>query len=129
MPTSRTVIATDAAPKAVGPYSQGIVAGGLIFTAGQIPIDPSTGKLVEGPIEEQTRRVLENLKAVLEAAGSRLDRVVKVTVFMTDLSLFSRMNAVYAEFFGGSPPARSAIGVVALPLGAHIEMECVALAD
>ncbi len=129
MSSSRTAIATDAAPRAVGPYSQGIAAAGLVFTAGQIPLDPATGKLVEGPIEEQTRRVLENLKAVLEAAGSSLDRVVKVTVFMTDLSLFARMNAVYGEFFGGTPPARSAIGVVALPLGAHVEMECVALAS
>ncbi len=127
MTTTRRVIATEAAPKAVGPYSQAIVAGGLVFTAGQIPLDPATGKLVGGAIEDQTRQVLDNLRAVLEAAGSGLDRVVKVTVFMTDLSLFARMNAVYATAFPSDPPARSAVGVAALPLGAQVEMECVAL--
>ena len=129
LPKIRRVIATEAAPKAVGPYSQAIVAAGisLVFTAGQIPLDPATGKLVGGTIEDQTRQVLDNLRAVLEAAGSGLDRVVKVTVFMTDLSLFARMNAVYATAFPSDPPARSAVGVAALPLGAQVEMECVAL--
>jgi len=129
MTTTRRVIATEAAPKAVGPYSQAIVAAGanLVFTAGQIPLDPATGKLVGGAIEDQTRQVLDNLRAVLEAAGSGLDRVVKVTVFMVDLSLFARMNAVYATAFPSDPPARSAVGVAALPLGAQVEMECVAL--
>jgi 2-iminobutanoate/2-iminopropanoate deaminase len=129
LPKTRRVIATETAPKAVGPYSQAIVAAGviLVFTAGQIPLDPATGKLVEGTIEDQTRQVLANLRAVLEAAGSGLDRVVKVTVFMTDLSLFARMNAVYATAFPSDPPARSAVGVAALPLGAQVEMECVAI--
>lgn len=123
----RDVIATDRAPGAVGPYSQAIRTDHLVFTAGQIPIDPATGKLVEGTIEDQTRRVLDNLRAVLEAAGSGLDRAVKMTVFMTDLELFQRMNAVYAEYFPTAPPARSAFQVGALPLGAAIEIEAVAL--
>jgi len=118
MPTTRRVIATEAAPKAVGPYSQAIT---------EIPLDPATGTLVDGTIEDQTRQVLANLRAVLEAAGSGLDRVVKVTVFMTDLGDFQRMNAVYATAFSNDPPARSAVGVGALPLGAQVEMECVAL--
>lgn len=124
---TRDIIATDRAPGAVGPYSQGIRTDHLIFTAGQVPVDPATGDLVEGPIEDQTRRVLDNLKAVIEAAGSGLEHVVKVTVFMTDLGDFKRMNAVYAEYFPSSPPARSAFQVGALPLGAAIEIEAVAL--
>jgi len=123
----RHVVATDRAPGAVGPYSQAIRTDALVFTAGQIPLDPATGALVEGPIEAQTRRVLENISAVLEAAGSSLGRVVKMTVFITDLGNFQRMNAVYADFFPDAPPARSAVQVGALPLGAHIEMEAVAL--
>ena len=129
MAQTRLVISTDNAPAAVGPYSQGICAGNLVFTAGQIPLDPATGKMVEGTIEVQTRRVLENLKAVVEAGGSSLARVVKVTVFMVDLGDFARMNAVYGEFFQDEPPARSAFQVGALPLGAAIEMEAVALLD
>jgi 2-iminobutanoate/2-iminopropanoate deaminase len=125
---TRDIIVTDRAPGAVGPYSQGVRTGGLVFTAGQIPIDPATGALVEGPIEDQTRRVLDNIRAVLEAAGTGLDRVVKMTVFMTDLGDFARMNAVYAEYFPETPPARSAFQVAALPLGASIEMEAVASA-
>jgi 2-iminobutanoate/2-iminopropanoate deaminase len=124
---TRDIIATDRAPGAVGPYSQGIRTDLLIFTAGQIPVDPSTGQLVDGPIEDQTRRVLDNVRAVLEAGGSGLDRVVKMTVFMTDLGDFKRMNAVYAEYFPDAPPARSAFQVGALPLGAAIEMEAIAL--
>jgi 2-iminobutanoate/2-iminopropanoate deaminase len=124
---TRDIIATDRAPGAVGPYSQAVRTDRLVFTAGQIPIDPATGSLVEGAIEEQTRQALANLRAVLEAAGSGLDRVVKMTVFMTDLGLFKRMNAVYAEHFPSAPPARSAVQVVALPLGAAIEMEAVAI--
>ena len=129
MTAARDIISTDAAPRAVGPYSQAVRSGDLVFTAGQIPLDPTTGELVPGAIEDQTRQVLANLAAVLEAAGSRLDRVVKMTVFMTDLGQFKAMNAVYADLFPGDPPARSAVQVVALPLGAAIEMECVALAD
>jgi 2-iminobutanoate/2-iminopropanoate deaminase len=124
---TRDIIATDNAPGAVGPYSQAIRTDRLIFTAGQIPLDPATGKLVGGPIEDQTRRVLENVKAVLEAAGSGLDQVVKSTVFLTDFSDFQRMNAVYAEFFPDKPPARSAVQVAALPLGASVEIETIAL--
>jgi 2-iminobutanoate/2-iminopropanoate deaminase len=126
---TRDIIATDRAPGAVGPYSQAVRTDRLVFTAGQIPLDPATGTLVEGAIEAQTRRVLDNVRAVLEAAGSGLDRVVKMTVFMTDLKLFQRMNAVYAEYFPDAPPARSAVQVAALPLGATIEMEAVALVD
>jgi len=124
---TRDIIATDKAPGAVGPYSQAVRTDQLIFTAGQIPIDPATGELVGGPIEDQTRRVLDNVKAVLEAAGSGLERAVKMTVFLTDFSNFQRMNAVYAEYFPGSPPARSAVQVSALPLGADIEIEAIAL--
>ena len=128
MPLNRTVIHTDSAPKAIGPYSQAIRAGDFIFAAGQTPIDPATGNLVEGEIETQTRRVLDNIRAVLEAAGSGLDKVVKTTVFMTNLGDFARMNAVYAEYFPASPPARSTVQVSALPKGAAVEIECVAVA-
>jgi 2-iminobutanoate/2-iminopropanoate deaminase len=128
MSATRTVVSTDQAPAAVGPYSQAIRTGDLIFTAGQIPLDPATGSLVGGSIEDQTRRALENVRAVLEAAGSGLDRAVKMTVFMVDLGQFSAMNGVYAEFFPSDPPARSAFQVGALPLGADIEIEAVALA-
>lgn len=123
-----TPLHTDNAPKAIGPYSQAIRAGGLLFCSGQIPLDPDSMTLVEGDIQAQTRRVLSNLKAVLEAAGSSLDRVVKTTVFMQDLGEFARMNAVYAEFFPSAPPARSTVQVAGLPRGAGIEIECLALA-
>jgi 2-iminobutanoate/2-iminopropanoate deaminase len=118
---------TDRAPKAIGPYSQAIRAGNLIFCAGQIPLDPASMQLVEGDIEAQTRRVLQNLAAVLEAAGSGLGRVVKTTVFMSNLDEFTRMNAVYGEFFPANPPARSTVQVAALPRGARIEIECIAV--
>ena len=127
MTTTRQRITTDRAPKAVGPYSQGIRAGELVFTAGQIPLNPATGAVEGVTIEDQTRQALENVRAVLEAAGSGLDRVVKTTVFMTDLKEFQAMNAVYTTFFPTDPPARSAFQVVALPLGAKVEVECVAL--
>jgi 2-iminobutanoate/2-iminopropanoate deaminase len=127
MSWERTVVATDQAPAAVGPYSQAIRAGKLVFTAGQIPIDPATGKLVEGDIQVQTRRVLQNLQAVLEAAGTSLAKVVKTTVFLQDMGDFQAMNAVYAEFFPENPPARSAVQAAALPLGVDIEIEAVAL--
>jgi 2-iminobutanoate/2-iminopropanoate deaminase len=127
MTIERTIIATKEAPGAVGPYSQGIAADGFVFTAGQIPINPASGKVEATTIEDQTRQVLSNVDAVLRAAGSSLDRVVKMTVFMTDLADFQAMNGVYAGFFPADPPARSAVQVVALPLGVQIEMEAVAL--
>lgn len=127
--TAKEVIATDRAPAAVGPYSQGVKVSGaraFIYTAGQIPLDPATGKMVEGGIEEQARRALQNLQAVLEEAGASLADVVKTTVFLADMGDFKAVNGVYAGFFGDAPPARSAIGVAALPLGARIEIEAVA---
>jgi 2-iminobutanoate/2-iminopropanoate deaminase len=124
---NRNVIHTDKAPKAIGPYSQAIRVGDFIYTAGQVPIVPATGDLIAGDIEAQTRQALNNLKAVLEAAGSGLDKVVKTTVFMTNLGDFARMNGVYAEFFPSQPPARSTVQVAALPKGAMVEIECVAI--
>jgi 2-iminobutanoate/2-iminopropanoate deaminase len=123
---SREIIATDRAPAAVGPYSQGVRVDGLVFTAGQIPLDPATGQLVEGGIEAQTRQSLANLQAILDAAGSSLADVVKVTVFLIDMTEFKAMNGVYAGFFPDSPPARSAVQVGALPLGARVEIEAIA---
>ncbi len=120
-------VQTDAAPKAVGPYSQAVRANGFLFTAGQVGLDPATGKLVEGGVAAETRRVLANLAAVLQAGGSGLDRVVKTTVFLADLADFKTMNEVYAELFGGHRPARSTVQVAALPLGAQVEIEAVAL--
>ena len=124
----REVIQTDKAPKAIGPYSQAIRIDGLLFTSGQIALDPATGKLIDGDISAQTRRVLENLKAVLESGGSSLNQVVKATVYLTDLSAFSKMNEVYAEYLGHVKPARSTVGVAALPLGASVEIDLVAIA-
>jgi 2-iminobutanoate/2-iminopropanoate deaminase len=124
-----TVIHTSDAPKAIGPYSQALQVKGFIFTAGQVGLDPATGQLVEGGIEAQTRRVLDNLTAVLAAAGASLNHVVKTTVFMQDLGEFAAMNAVYAEYFTSpeSLPARSTVQVAALPRGARVEIECVAV--
>jgi 2-iminobutanoate/2-iminopropanoate deaminase len=123
----REIIITDKAPAAVGPYSQAVRVGGFVFTAGQIPLDPTTGQMVEGGIEAQTRQALTNVSAVLEAAGTSLANVVKTTVFLADIGEFKAMNAVYAEFFPGAPPSRSAVQVAALPLGARIEIEAVAI--
>ncbi len=123
----KEAVRSDAAPKAIGPYEQGILVGGFLFTAGQIPLDPKTGNLVEGGIVPQTRQVLENLKAVLEAGGSSLDRVVKATVFLRNMADFPAMNEVYAEYFGASKPARSTVAVADLPRGALIEIDLVAL--
>lgn len=120
---------TDNAPKAIGPYSQAIRANGFLFCSGQIPLDPATMQIVEGDIETQTRRVLSNIQAVLENAGTSFSRVVKTTVFMQDLGEFTRMNAVYAEFFTATPPARSTVQVAALPRNVKIEIECVALVE
>jgi 2-iminobutanoate/2-iminopropanoate deaminase len=121
-------VQTDNAPKAIGPYEQAIKANGFIYTAGQIPIDPKTGNFVEGGITAQTRQVLENLKAVLEAGGSSLDRVVKATVFLKNMADFAAMNDVYAQYLGGAKPARSTVAVAELPRGALIEIDLVALA-
>jgi 2-iminobutanoate/2-iminopropanoate deaminase len=120
-------VTTEKAPKAIGPYSQAIVAGDLIFCAGQIAIDPATGELVGGEIKRQTARVIDNLAAVLEAAGSGLDRVVKCTVFLADFAEFAAMNEVYGQRFGQHRPARSTVGTNALPRGARVEIECVAV--
>ncbi len=120
-------VETVSAPAPIGPYSQAVVHGGLVFASGQIPIDPATGALVEGSIEAQTERVIRNLAAVLEAAGSDLDRVLKTTVYVTDLALFARVNEVYARHFGDAPsPARATVEVAALPLGALVEMDAIA---
>jgi 2-iminobutanoate/2-iminopropanoate deaminase len=123
----RTIVATDGAPAAIGPYSQAIVANGLVFTAGQIPLDPETMKLVEGDISAQTERVLQNLAAVLAEAGSGFDQVIKTTCFLADLNDFAAFNAVYGRFLGNNPPARSTVQVAKLPMGALVEVECVAL--
>lgn len=127
MDNSRLVIATDRAPRAIGPYSQAIRAAGLVYTAGQIGLDPATGELVAGGVEAETRQVLENLRQVLLAAGSRLERVLKTTVFLRDMADFPKMNAIYATYFSENPPARSTVAVAALPRGAAVEIECVAL--
>ena len=123
----REAVQTDRAPKAIGPYEQAIKVDGFVFTAGQIPIDPKTGNMIEGGIAAQTRQVLENLKGVLEASGSSLDRVVKATVFLINISDFAAMNEVYAEYLGSSKPARSTVAVTELPRGALIEIDLVAL--
>jgi 2-iminobutanoate/2-iminopropanoate deaminase len=122
----RQPIKTDQAPKAIGPYEQAIRIDGFVFTAGQIPIDPETGNFVEGGIAEQTRQVLKNLKAVLEAAGSSMNRVVKATVFLKNMADFPAMNEVYAEYFSAAKPARSTVTVAELPRGALIEIDLVA---
>jgi 2-iminobutanoate/2-iminopropanoate deaminase len=123
----REVIATRKAPGAVGPYSQAIRVGDFVFTAGQLGFDPATGKLVEGGIEEQTRQVLRNITAVLEAAGSSLDKVVKTTVFLKDMGDFKAMNEVYGEFFANEPPARSTVEVANLIPGALLEIDAIAV--
>lgn len=123
----KKIVSTDKAPKAIGPYSQAIRTENLVFTAGQIGLDPGAMEIVEGGIEAQTRQVLTNLKRVLEAADSGLNFVVKTTVFLQSMDDFAKMNAVYAEFFPENPPARSTVAVAALPKGALVEIECVAL--
>ncbi|MBK6900279.1 MAG: RidA family protein [bacterium] len=125
---SRKVLASPQAPAAVGPYSQGIAAAGLVFTAGQIGLDPATGKFVPGGVVEQARRALDNARAVVEAGGATLADVVKVTVFLADMGDFAAFNEVYREFFTADYPARSAVGVAALPVGALVEVEMIAAA-
>jgi 2-iminobutanoate/2-iminopropanoate deaminase len=123
---SSRIVQTDAAPAAIGPYSQAIMAGGFLFTAGQIPLDPVTKQVVEGDIVAQTRRVMENLQAVLAAAGASWKDVVKTTVFLQDLNDFPRMNEVYSEVMGDARPARSTVQVAGLPRGVKVEIELVA---
>ena len=120
---------TDGAPNAIGPYSQAIKANGFVFASGQIPLDPARMEIVEGGIREQTKRVMENLRAVLNAAGSSLERVVKTTVYLKDLTDFSEMNEVYRSFFSDTPPARSTVEVSRLPRDVRVEIDVIALAD
>ena len=122
----KEIIATDKAALPVGPYSQAVRAGDLIFVAGEKGIDPSTGEIVPGGIEAETRQTLENIKAILEAADAAMSNVVRTVVYLTDIGEFARMNAVYAEYFTAEPPGRSCVQVVALPAGAHVEIEVTA---
>jgi 2-iminobutanoate/2-iminopropanoate deaminase len=122
----RRVIRTEQAPAPIGPYSQGVESASQLFTSGQVGVDPATGKLVDGGVEAQTRRTLENIKAIIEAAGGHLEDVVKVTIYLVDMQDFKAFNAVYAEYFPSQPPARSTVAVAALPAGARVEIEAVA---
>jgi 2-iminobutanoate/2-iminopropanoate deaminase len=124
---AKKIVHTDAAPSAIGPYSQAVIAGGVVYCSGQIAINSSSGELVTGGVAEQTRLVLNNLKAVLEAAGSGMEQVVKAGVFLKDLSDFNEMNGVYAEFFPENPPARACVEVSRLPKDVDVEIDCIAL--
>lgn len=123
----KEVISTERGPKAIGPYSQAIKAGGFIYTAGQIPFDPSTGQIIQGDVAAQTVRVLENLKAIVEAAGSSLDKAVKATVYLKDMNDFAAMNEAYARYFTKNPPARSTVEVSRLPRDVRVEIDLVVL--
>lgn len=125
--SEKKIVHPENGPKAVGPYSLGVQAGHLVFTAGQVGIIPATGEIIDGGVEAETRQALENVKAILEAAGTSLANVVKTTVFLRDINDFNKMNAIYGPFFPENPPARSAIQVAALPRGAAVEIESVAL--
>lgn len=125
---SKRIIATNDAPQAIGPYSQAVVMDGWLFASGQIPLDPATGQMVAGDVGAQTRRVLENLKAVLASGGSGLDRVVKTTVYLRDMNDFAAMNAVYAEYFPKDPPARATVQAARLPKDASVEIDLIARA-
>ncbi len=125
----KTVIATNRAPQAIGPYSQAILAGSFVFASGQIPTDPATGQFVKGGITEQTHQVMKNLAAVLEAAGASLDRVVKTTVFLIDMGEFAAMNEVYGSYFTSEPPARATVQAARLPRDARVEIEAIALVE
>jgi 2-iminobutanoate/2-iminopropanoate deaminase len=125
----KEIIATDRAPKAIGPYSQAVRVGNLVFLSGQIPLDPATGQLTDGPVQLQTERVLENIKAVLESAGLGLQNVIKTTVFLKNLSDFTHMNEVYARYFSSNPPARSTVEVARLPRDVQVEIDAIAVVD
>ena len=120
-------VATDDAPKAIGPYSQAVIANGLLYTSGQIALDPASGDLVQTSFDDQVHRVFRNLEAVLRAAGSDFSRVLKATVYLTDLGNFQNLNAIYADYFGAHKPARTTVGVSQLPKGAAVEIDLVAL--
>jgi 2-iminobutanoate/2-iminopropanoate deaminase len=117
---------TDRAPKAIGPYSQAVKQGSMVYTSGQVPLDPATGELVQGSFESMVRRVFDNLRAVLESAGAGFSDVVKATVYLTDLGDFQKLNEIYAEYFGDHKPARSTVGVAQLPKGARVEIDLIA---
>jgi 2-iminobutanoate/2-iminopropanoate deaminase len=121
----RTAVSTDSAPAAIGPYSQGMRVGDLLFCSGQIPLDPSTGELVKQDVEGQARRCLENLEAICAAAGGSLSNAVRCTVYLGDMNDFARVNEVYAEFFGDDPPARVAVAAAGLPKGADVEIDAI----
>ena len=123
---TKQVVHTDDAPAAIGPYSQAIKSDGFVFCSGQVPFDPKTMELVSGTVTEETRRCVENLRAVLEAAGSSLAQVVKTTIYVTNMDDFGEVNEAYGTFFESDPPARATVGVAALPKGARVEIECVA---
>ena len=124
---NRKIIKTDKAPAAIGPYNQAVISNGMIFTAGQIPLDPATGKLVDGDFKTRVTRVMDNVSAILQEAGTDLSNAVKMTVFLTDLGRFAEINDVFVKYFDGiEPPARSAVQVSALPLGVDVEIECIA---
>lgn len=127
MATVKNIIATDSAPRAIGPYSQAVRAGNLVFASGQIPIDPATGEFVPGGIAEQTEQVLHNLTAVFAAAGVAIDQVIKTTVFLADMDDFNAMNEVYGRFFGAEPPARATVQAARLPRNARVEIDAIAV--
>ena len=123
---TKTIVATESAPKAIGPYSQAVAFNGIVYCSGQIPLDPITGQIVEGDVAVQTERVLENLKAVLEAAGSSLEKVLKTTVFLNDMGEFTKMNEVYGRYFNASLPARATVEVARLPRDVRVEIDAIA---
>ena len=123
------IVSTQNAPAAIGPYSQAVVTNGFAFLSGQIPLDPATGQVIDGDVAAQTERVLENLRAVLEGCGSSLDKVVKTTVYLTDMREFARMNEVYARYFPANPPARATVEAARLPRDARVEIDCIATVE
>ena len=128
-PEMKQIVSTEQAPKAIGPYSQAVKWNGMVFLSGQIPLDPATGQLVEGDVAAQTERVLENIRAVLAAAGSSLERVLKTTVFLKNMGDFPKMNEVYARYFPSEAPARSTVEAARLPRDVQVEIDCIAIAD